>query len=324
MDFFSTKDSATKQVALDLALSVFMEYEAPDYPREGVEEFKRAMNDKEYVGLLSFYVAKEGNDIVGMLATRKEGHHVALLFVEGKWHRRGVGKRLLEYMVRDTKVDSLTVNSAPYAHEFYKKIGFVDVDGEQESNGIRYFPMRFDDCYSAIGEEMQSDRVLLRPWYGFDAKALYKYASDPEVGPRAGWQPHRSIEESKCIIKDVFGNDTTWAIVLKSTNEPIGTIGYMPIYDMNINHGEDEPLVGYWVGKPYWNQGICTEALRLMLDKIRRDGKYKILYCSHYVDNPASGRVMVKCGFEYTGDTVVDSTLCVGEGKEMKVYRLSL
>lgn len=58
---------------------------------------------------------------------------------------------------------------------------------------------------------MQTDRIILRPWRESDAEALYKYASDPDVGPRAGWSPHKSVEESLEIIRTIFHNDHTWA-----------------------------------------------------------------------------------------------------------------
>ena len=56
--------------------------------------------------------------------------------------------------------------------------------------------------------------------------ALFKYASDPDVGPRAGWPAHKSVDESREIIRTFFNNDTTWAIVLKETGEAIGCMGY--------------------------------------------------------------------------------------------------
>ena len=51
---------------------------------------------------------------------------------------------------------------------------------------------------------METERILLRRWGDEDADALYKYASDPEVGPRAGWPPHKSVEESLEIIRTLF------------------------------------------------------------------------------------------------------------------------
>ena len=86
---------------------------------------------------------------------------------------------------------------------------------------------------------------------------LYKYASDPDVGPRAGWPPHKSVEESLQIIRTIFHNDRTWAIELKETGEVIGCIGYFIYGESNINIGENDAEAGYWIAKPYWNQGIC-------------------------------------------------------------------
>lgn len=68
----------------------------------------------------------------------------------------------------------------------------------------------------------------MRPWLEEDAPALFKYASDPEVGPRAGWPPHRSLDESREVIRTVFSGEGMWAVVLKETGEPIGCAGYLP------------------------------------------------------------------------------------------------
>ncbi len=106
---------------------------------------------------------------------------------------------------------------------------------------------------------METNRIILRPWRESDADTLFKWASDPNVGPRAGWPPHKSMEESLEIIRTVFNDATnTWAIELKKTGEAIGAMGYGPSCECNLPAREGEPLIGYWVAKPYWNQGICT------------------------------------------------------------------
>ena len=173
------------------------------------------------------------------------------------------------------------------------------------------------------GVIMESGRIVLRPWREDDAPALYKYASDPEVGPRAGWEPHKSIKESIEIIRTVFHNDTTWAIELKETGEPLGAMGYLPAEGSHLPSRKGEPLVGYWVGRPYWNRGICTEALQLMLGHIREATDIRSLIGSHFIDNPASGRVMEKCGFVPTGETCIDQTLA-GSDSPMRVLRLEI
>ena len=172
-------------------------------------------------------------------------------------------------------------------------------------------------AYAQLG----TDRILLRPWREEDAEALFKYASDAEVGPRAGWAPHRSVEESLEIIRTVFHNDTTWAIVWKETQEPIGAIGYGPSCECDLPARPDEPTVGYWGGKPYWNRGICSEALRLLLEHICSTTTIPSLISGHYVDNPASGRVMEKCGFKEMGETCCSPRLVGGADRPIRVLR---
>ena len=173
------------------------------------------------------------------------------------------------------------------------------------------------------GVFLETDRILLRPWRESDAGALFKYASDSEVGPRAGWPPHKSEKESREVIRTVFHNDTTWAICLKESGEPIGAMGYTACEGNNLPSRVGEPLVGYWVGKPYWNRGICTEALQLMLGYIRKNTDIRSLISSHFVDNPASGRVMEKCGFIPTGEICVDEALA-GSDRPMRVLRVEI
>ena len=169
---------------------------------------------------------------------------------------------------------------------------------------------------------METDKIILRPWRESDAEALFKYASDPNVGPRAGWPPHKSVEESLEIIRTVFHNDHTWAIELKQTGESIGCIGYYLYGESNITIGEHDAEVGYWVAKPYWNQGICSESLRLMIDYCFQEQHFEVLWCDCFVDNPASERVMHKCDFRDTGAFNLCSHLYLGDDRLVKIMRL--
>ena len=194
---------------------------------------------------------------------------------------------------------------------------------------------------------LETERILLRPWRESDAEMLYKYASDPEVGPRAGWPPHKSVEESLEIIRTVFNSDHIWAIELKDTGEPtkhheqsdactrhtesqqrknegeaIGCIGYYAYGESNINIGENDAEAGYWIARPYWNQGICTEALRLLIDYCFNTKGFHTIWSDYFPDNPASGRVMEKCGFRDTGAINYCSHLQVGNDRPVKVMKL--
>ena len=168
----------------------------------------------------------------------------------------------------------------------------------------------------------ETARLRFRPWMEEDAEALFKHASDPDVGPRAGWPPHQSVEESLEVIRAVFANDHTWAIELKETGAVIGCIGYYPHEESNIGIGEMDAELGYWIAKPYWNRGLCTEALRRMVDYCFNTKGYMTLWSDFFVDNPASGRVMEKCGFRDTGEVNWLSHLYRGDERPVKVMRL--
>ena len=156
---------------------------------------------------------------------------------------------------------------------------------------------------------MKTERITLRPWLDTDAKALYKYASDPEVGLQAGWPPHLSEKESLEIIRTVFNNPTTWAIVWNETGEAIGAMGYGPSCDCSLPSREGEPTVGYWVGKPYWGKGICTEALQLMIRHVRETTDIKSLISGHFISNPASGLFTLNLKYPADGPDAVEGGL---------------
>lgn len=170
---------------------------------------------------------------------------------------------------------------------------------------------------------METERLILRPWRESDAEALYKYASDPDVGPRAGWPPHKSVEESLQIIKTVFNTPTMWAVELKETGEAIGCVGYLPASVSNLQIPDDQCEVGYWIGKPYWGRGICTEALRLVIDYCFNVKHFTVLWGDFFPSNPASGRVMTKCGFIDTGREVVCPNLEIGSDQPVRVLKFT-
>ena len=74
---------------------------------------------------------------------------------------------------------------------------------------------------------METKRLILRPWTENDAESLYKYAQNPSVGLIAGWLPHTSVENSREVIREILSAPETYAVVLKETNEPIGSVGIM-------------------------------------------------------------------------------------------------
>ena len=81
--------------------------------------------------------------LVGVIATRSAGAHIALFFVEREYQGRGIGKKLFQRMLGGVPVSRLTVNSSPFAVPIYHKLGFLDTDKEQTVNGLRFTPMAY-------------------------------------------------------------------------------------------------------------------------------------------------------------------------------------
>lgn len=135
--------------AMELAWRTFLQFEAGDYQPEGIENFREFISDQwlkkmflkgEYVMIL----ALDHTRIIGMITIRNI-NHISLLFVEGIYHRHGVGASLISaaetFLIRIRGIQRMTVNAAPYALGFYHKMGFVDMDQQQEKEGILYTPM---------------------------------------------------------------------------------------------------------------------------------------------------------------------------------------
>lgn len=144
---------------------------------------------------------------------------------------------------------------------------------------------------------LQTERLILRPWDEADAGELFRYAQDPCVGPIAGWPPHTSVENSREIIRDVLSAPETYAVVLKETNLPVGSIGLLFGDVSNAPVEPDEAEVGYWIGVPYWGRGLIPEAVREIQRHAFEDLGLSGLWCGYYDGNTNSRRVQEKCGF---------------------------
>lgn len=142
---------------------------------------------------------------------------------------------------------------------------------------------------------LETERLLLRPWEERDAAALYALASDPDIGPRCGWKPHESEAESAEIIRTVFAEPEIYALILRESGALVGCAGLHPL----DSEPSDCPELGYWLGKPYWGRGLMPEAARELIRHAFEDLRCTMLWCSHYDANTQSRRVIEKCGFRY-------------------------
>jgi len=156
---FSELDTDKLYDTLTMIRDVFMEFEAPDYSKEGIEEFLRFLEPDEIQEKLDdkslrMWVcevadrssnatdAKNNGEIIGAIAASED--HINLLFVAAQHHRKGIARQLVETMKDNYKPSYITVNSSPYAVEAYRKLGFTETDTEQQIKGIRYTPMKWE------------------------------------------------------------------------------------------------------------------------------------------------------------------------------------
>ena len=148
---------------------------------------------------------------------------------------------------------------------------------------------------------LETPRLTLRKVRMSDAADVYLYAKDPEVARHVLWEPHRSILDSRGYIRFLMyqyrnGMPGSWGIELKETGRIIGTIGYMSYTADNAT-----VEVGYSIAREHWGKGLMTEALAAVIDESFRTLELHRIEALHFTDNPASGRVMEKCGMQHEG-----------------------
>ena len=146
---------------------------------------------------------------------------------------------------------------------------------------------------------LETKRLVLRRWEDSDAESLYEFAKDPDVGPAAGWPAHQSIEESRNVIKTVLSERETYAVCLKTDNRAIGSVGLKLNGHTDMTERDDECELGYWLGKPFWGQGIMPEAAGEILRHAFEDIGMTKVWAGYYEGNTKSKRVQEKCGFRY-------------------------
>lgn len=175
----------------------------------------------------------------------------------------------------------------------------VCTDEEYESLKMAFFEKEKNLNTKRKKKMFETERLILRRWEANDAEDLYKYASDSDVGPIAGWPAHQSLDESKDVIQNVFDGKEAYAICLKEDNKAIGAIELKLNGHTDMTDRDDECEMGYWLGKPFWGRGIMPEAVKEMLRHAFSDCGIQKVWIGYYEGNTKSKRVQEKCGFKY-------------------------
>ncbi|QUL39204.1 GNAT family N-acetyltransferase [Erythrobacter sp. JK5] len=164
----------------------------------------------------------------------------------------------------------------------------------------------------------RSERLLLRPIWPEDWQAIFGGIADQGVVrnlARAPW-PYDESHAREFAARAIDPHQPRFLVTRASDAVVVGCIGL----DL-IDEHPDAIEMGYWIARPYWGQGFATEAGRAVLDIAATLGHRKVV-ASHFLDNPASGRVLRKLGFEPTG-RIVERHSC-GRGGTAKTAEYTI
>jgi ribosomal-protein-alanine N-acetyltransferase len=147
---------------------------------------------------------------------------------------------------------------------------------------------------------LETERLILRPFKEEDLEDFYHYASIEGVGECAGWEHHANKDVSRFILNMFVKEKKTFAIILKKTNQVIGSFGIEKShFPRSFFPKETTREIGYVLAKEYWGQGLMSEATRRVIEYCFQDLKIDHLTVCHFIENDRSRRVIEKVGFQY-------------------------
>lgn len=151
---------------------------------------------------------------------------------------------------------------------------------------------------------LRTERLVLRPPKTTDVIAFNFYARKPNIGPRAGWMPHQSLEESRIILDLFIQEEKSWCITIKPHDIMVGTLG---LHNHSYNFVDGYGLhIGFALDDTYWNQGYITEATKKVMDYVFNELNFDYIMIGHEEHNLASKTVILKCGLTYNHDEIKD------------------
>ena len=153
-----------------------------------------------------------------------------------------------------------------------------------------FTPPRRDEMLPVLA----TARLVLRAPRRSDVNAIATLVNDRRIAANTARIPHPyAIEDAEQFIAAVNKREGEACFAI--------TLDGMPIGICSVDLREDGPELGYWLGVAYWGRGFATEAVRALIDHAFGDLEHEALISGARVNNPASRRVLEKCGFQWTG-----------------------
>jgi RimJ/RimL family protein N-acetyltransferase len=154
-------------------------------------------------------------------------------------------------------------------------------------------------CVIEIRPNIETRRLVLRAPEACDAQRLAELADDWDVARMTTRMPHPySARDAESFLAAVHAQDPRRDNTFLIEHEGAGPVGMIGLF----HDGRPYPELGYWIGRPFWGRGFASEAAEGALNWARRRWNKRAVIAGHFADNPASGRVLEKTGFLYTGE----------------------
>ncbi len=309
------------------------------------EEFIKELTENDHM-----LVAETAEKVIGLvglnLSRNPRLRHSASIgiMVHGDYQGKGVGTAMLKkvldladnwLMLVRVELTAFVENEG--AVRLYKSLGF-EIEGVKRYAGIKdgkyaneFLMARYnlklipnhpdgDGTKAPLIKSLETERLVLRPWRPEDLDDFYEYAKNPNVGPNAGWEPHRDKEASQKILQSFIKGDEVWALEYKENGKVIGSVG---VHHDEKRKGVKGRMVGYVLSEDYWGGGLMSEAVREVVRYMFEEAGYDILSCYHYPFNARSKKVIDKCGFKYEGTLAAASKLYDGSIHDDVCYSIT-
>ena len=205
--------------------------------------------------------------------------------VEHRW-----GQRVVRIYDPDMHIIEIAEDIRSVCRRFLDRGMNVEQISERMDVPIDYIR----SCMSS--DTLESERLRLRPWSLADAEELYSIASDPSIGPMAGWEPHTDADHSRSVIENVLSKPGTFAITDKSTGRIVGCISLI-FGETSVPMDRSDAEIGFWTAKDQWNKGYATEAAGLVIDYAFSELGCGKVWCVCLESNVRCLRVQEKLGF---------------------------
>jgi len=256
------------------------------------------------------FVWEAGSRILGFVCAHDAAFrgYLSALIVDPSVRRQGIGRQLVQRIEKELSSRGRKVLISDVwkeAEAFYRSLGWSEPQVRllRKNLGAEFSPHETHALPGMAQPTLQTKHLCLRPFELPDGEDVRRLAGDRAIADTTLLIPHPyevgMAEEWILARRPRFeaGEEVVFAVILRETGELIGAMGL--VIEGKFRRAE----LGYWIGRPYWGNGYCTEAGRAVLEYGFQSLDLNRIHAYHFKRNPASGRVMQKLGMKHEGSS---------------------